>query len=152
MFELTLTPAHGLKQSVDYPLQITYPPDRGIQSGDMARMELRYALDDAAPVDTLGTEGGRIVLGVGPDGAATLTLHLTGEASAAYPITKPDGGSRYRKLKAEEAPTLDDASAYKVLPLFGTLIVSSPGGQDRQGTALDLRLLFEAAYTRGGTL
>ena len=148
MHELTLTPAHGLKQSVDYPLQITYPPDRGIQPGDVARMELRYALDDPQPVDTLSTEGGRIVLSVPPDGAATLTLHLTGEASAAYPITKADGGSRYRKLKAEEAPTLTDPSAYKVLPLYGTLIVSSPGGQDRPGAALDLVLLMEASYSR----
>jgi hypothetical protein len=46
MLELTLTPAHGLHQSVDYPLQVTYPADRAIQPTHTARMELRYALDD----------------------------------------------------------------------------------------------------------
>ena len=148
MFEILLSPSTGLKQSVDYTFTLRYPPDLGIAVTDTARLNLRYALDDAQPVDSLTTGNGRLEIAVTQDGTARLTVRLTGEVSGAYPVQRSDGGSRYRKLKAAEAPTITDVSNYRVLPLYGTLIVTSATGEDRQGTALDFILLFEASFTR----
>ncbi|MFC3833519.1 hypothetical protein [Deinococcus rufus] len=151
MYEVTLSPANGLHQSVDFPLVIKYPPEYGVQAGDSARMQLRPALDSAVVLGTLTTDvGGGITVTGTSGGTGTVTVLLAGERSAAWPITETQFGetvNRYRPLDPAEAPTLSDPESYLVLPVVGTLIVTAPDGIDRPGT-LDLRLLFEASATR----
>lgn len=149
MIEVTLTPEHRLKLGVDYPLHVTYPAAHGIQGTDTARLTLRLDVYDPAPLNTLSTADGTLTLTVHGDGRATVQGLLTGEHSRAYPITTPTGEPRLRALDPEDAPTLGgDAERYRVLPVYGTLVVTDASGVDRLLTALDFRLLMEATYAR----
>lgn len=146
MIEVRLGPAQGLKQSVPYPFQVTYPAALGVQAGDHAHMSLRSKLADPEPIDQLSTENDRISITVNPDLSATLTVHLTAAASAAYPtVDRRTSKPLYRELKDQEADGLTDPGKYQVLPVVGTLLVLG-----RMGTAIDFTLLFEASATREG--
>ncbi|UQN05442.1 hypothetical protein [Deinococcus sp. QL22] len=156
MIEAVLTPLHGLKQSVDFPFTLTFA-EYGLSPDDTAHMELRYGLNDVAPIDTLSTTNERIVLSAAGADAVDVLILLHGEKSRLYPITMAPPAkpvSRYRPLTAEdltaeEAASLADPSVYTVLPVYGTLIITGPNETDRPGVAMDFAFLFEASWTRG---
>lgn len=153
MIETTLDPfTHALKQGRDFTLDFLFTGE-DVQVGDRARMEVRRDLMDAAPLDTLTTENSRITLSAEGDGVR-LVATLPGEVTRLYPIQDANGTPYYRKLRRGEYPEGTDPDALKamrVLALYTTLFITDAAGTDRHVSGLDLCLLMEATYTRGGT-